>query len=89
MAHESSDKPHVSVERPPITAEDLELLATPDAELRKRVEVFSFDDEQLKARISTGERWQQLLQAHLYFDHVITRLLVDELANPDLSMLGE
>jgi hypothetical protein len=60
-----------------------------DAELRKRVEVFSFDDEQLKARISTGERWQQLLQAHLYFDHVITRLLVDELANPDLSMLGE
>jgi hypothetical protein len=51
--------------------------------LRKRVEVFSFDDEQLKARISTGERWQQLLQAHLYFDHVITRLLVDELANPD------
>jgi len=79
----SEEKPLVSLERPPITAEDLDLLATPDAELHKRVEIFSFDDERFKARISTGDRWQQLLQAHLYFDHVVTQLLVDALANPD------
>jgi hypothetical protein len=79
----SEEKPLVGLERPPITAEDLELIATPDAELHKRVEIFSFDDELFKARISTGDRWQQLLQAHLYFDHVITQLLVDALANPD------
>jgi hypothetical protein len=79
----SKEKLHVNVERPPITAEDLELIATPDSELRKRVEIFSFDDERFKARISTGERWQQLLQAHLYFDHVLSQLLVEALANPD------
>lgn len=69
--------------RPPITAEDLELLATPDEELVGRSSVFSFDADKFKARISTGDRWQQLLQAHLYFDHVITQMLVDALANPD------
>lgn len=79
----SEEKPLVSLDRPPITAEDLDLLATPDAELHKRVEKFSFDDDRFKARISAGDRWQQLLQAHLYFDHVITQLLVDGLANPD------
>ena len=68
---------------PKITTEDLELLATPDEELKKRVKVFSFDDEQLVARISTGEMWQQLLQAHLYFDHAITLLLLDALLKPE------
>lgn len=70
-------------ESPPITAEDLDLLATPDTELRQRVEVFSFEEERFKARISVGNTWQQLLQAHLYYDHVITQVLLDELANPD------
>jgi len=70
-------------ERPPITAEDLDLLATPDADLRKRVQIFSFDEERFKARISVGDKWQQLLQAHLYYDHVITQMLVDALVNPD------
>jgi hypothetical protein len=79
----SEEKPLTVLERPPITAEDLELIATPDAELRKRVELFSFDREQFSVRISTGDRWQQLIQAHLYFDHAITLLLVEEFANPD------
>jgi hypothetical protein len=78
----------VASPRPPLTAEDLALLATPDAELRKRVQIFSFDQERFKARISTGDRWQQLLQAHLYFDHVITQLLVEALAKPDAIGAG-
>ena len=79
-----SDEPfRATEERPPPTAEDLKLLATPSEELRKQTEVFSFDQDRFKARVSDGERWQQLLQAHLYYDHVITRLLVDALVKPD------
>lgn len=67
----------------PITAEDLKLLATPGEELKTQAYIFSFDEEQFNKRLSGGERWQQLLQAHLYFDHVVTRCLTDVLTNPD------
>jgi hypothetical protein len=70
-------------ERPPLTAEELELLATPGEELRARTEVMSYDAERFEARISVGERWQQLIQAHLYYDHVITQMLIEALVNPD------
>ncbi|WP_315765658.1 MULTISPECIES: hypothetical protein [unclassified Bradyrhizobium] len=69
--------------RPPITEYDRELLATSDEELRKQTQVFCFDRARFESRISAGERWQQLLQAHLYFDHVITKTLEDALKNPD------
>jgi hypothetical protein len=68
---------------PPITPEEFELLATPNEELKKRASEFSFDHDRFSKRISSGERWQQLLQAHLYYDHVLTQILVDELAQPD------
>jgi len=71
------------IERPPLTAEDLELLATPTEELEKRTHVFSFDRDRFEERIASGENWQQLLQAHLYYDHVITQLLTEALVNPD------
>lgn len=68
--------------RPSISQEDLALLATPMSELKKQTHVFSFDADRFKSRIlSDGERWQHLLQAHLYFDHVITRMLEDALPN--------
>lgn len=69
--------------RPPFTAEDLELLATPNEQLKKKVDAFSFDTERFNGRIETGERWQRLLQAHLYFDHVLTLILLDALTNPE------
>src|SRR5262249_6275153 len=68
---------------PPLPTEELELLATPREELARRTQVFSFDRERFKRRIAVGEHWQQLLQAHLYFDHVITQLLSEALVNPD------
>ena len=49
----------------------------------KQTEIFCFDLERFKARILTGERWQQLLQAHLYYDHVLTQILLDALPDPD------
>lgn len=79
----SDDLFRANEEHSPLTAEDLKLLATPSEELRKHTEVFSYDEDRFKARVSDGERWQQLLQAHLYYDHVITRLLVDALVKPD------
>jgi hypothetical protein len=67
----------------PFSAEDLKLLATPDVEIRREASVCSFDQKKLADRIRTGEHWQQLLQAHLYYDHVVTCMLTEELKNPD------
>jgi hypothetical protein len=61
----------------------LKLLATPDVEIRREARVCSFDQKKLAERIRTGEHWQQLLQAHLYYDHVVTCMLTEELKNPD------
>ncbi|MCK1478607.1 hypothetical protein IVB27_28630 [Bradyrhizobium sp. 197] len=70
-------------DRPHLTKEELELLATPSSELATKHFVFSFDRPKFEGRISTGERWQQLLQAHLYYDHVVTQILLDALPNPE------
>ena len=70
-------------ERPPITQEELDLLATPGVELERCAYVLSFDEAQFRARISGGERWQQLIQAHLYFDHVISLILTEALVKPE------
>jgi hypothetical protein len=71
----------------PLTPEDMELLATPDEELTNKVSQLCFDYEKFTGRVFNGDRWQQLLQAHLYFDHVITRMLEDALPNPDAIRL--
>jgi hypothetical protein len=70
-----------------LTPEDLDLLATPDDELAGKVSGLCFDYEQFTGRVFKGDRWQQLLQAHLYFDHVITRMLEEALPNPDAMKL--
>jgi hypothetical protein len=61
--------------------EEMALLSTPSNELEEQTSSMSFDIERLVARLK-GEKWQQVLQAHLYFDHVITALLNEELKNP-------
>jgi hypothetical protein len=78
---DGSSRPRI--ERPPLTAEDLALLATPAEELKERTHVFSFDRDRFEKRIASGENWQQLLQAHLYYDHVITQLLTEALVKPE------
>jgi hypothetical protein len=70
-----------------LTPEDLDLLATPDEELAGKVSGLCFDYETFTGRVFKGDRWQQLLQAHLYFDHVITRMLEEALPNPDAMKL--
>lgn len=68
---------------PPITPEELELLRTAEKELEKRARVKSFDYDRFCKRTGSGERWQVLLQTHLYFDHVITLTLTEGLVRPD------
>jgi hypothetical protein len=70
-----------------LTPEDRDLLATPDEELVNKVSELCFDYEQFIGRVFQGDRWQQVLQAHLYFDHVITRMLEEALPNPDAMKL--
>ena len=84
-------KKTVPPKRLPVTTEELKLLATPDKELEREAFVSSFDEERFEQRIKQGESWQQLIQAHLYYDHVITQILKDALVYPEeagLSYLG-
>lgn len=65
-----------------ISEDDLKVNSTPDDELVAGIG-FSFELELLRKRVEVGDRWQQLIQAHLFFDHVITNILTDALVKPE------
>ncbi|MBW0001846.1 MAG: hypothetical protein JO216_00025 [Hyphomicrobiales bacterium] len=86
----SSDQGFES-EYPPLTPEEVEFLAIPDEELRKRAKVFSFNVKQFCDCLQVADEWQTLIYAHLYFDHIISQMLSEGLAKPDalnLSRMG-
>jgi hypothetical protein len=73
------------------SSEELELLSTSDEEIRNRHQSFCFHLGDFTKRISSGDRWQQLIQAHLYFEHVVAQILTEALAKPEaisLSRMG-
>jgi hypothetical protein len=75
----------------PLTDEERDYLNTPDEVIRKRHKSFSFDEEKFNERVSKGEPWQQLIQAHLYLDHTISLMLQEGLAKPkaiDANRMG-
>ena len=67
----------------PINAQHLELLATSDDDIRQAHEIFSFDVNAFEERLKDQDRWSQLVQGHLYFEHVVDRLLREALPNPE------
>jgi len=69
--------------RPPLTDEDLDILATPTKDLYARASVPSFDDDKYRDRLKSVSEWQQIVQGHLYIDHVLSRTLSEALPNPD------
>lgn len=71
-----------------VSEDELKLLATPDSEIVKESQKFCFDYENFNSRIEKGERWQQLVQSHLYFEHVIDHLIRDALPNPEEISFG-
>jgi hypothetical protein len=66
----------------PLTPEQVRMLATPDDELRKTAAVMSFDTDKLARRI-TEDAGQSIIQAHLYFDHIVTLCIAGNVPNPD------
>jgi len=64
------------------TADELAFLEQTDADRENRAKVFSFDVDIMVRRITRGRMWEQVLQGHLYFDHVVTQMLTEELRNP-------
>jgi hypothetical protein len=49
--------------------------------------VFSFDIEQCKARLLRGDDWQRIIQGHLFFDHVMSAMISEQMMRPlDISI---
>lgn len=69
-------------QRAPLTDEERSLLATPDKDLIAQTSEFSFARERLDQRLEIEDPSNLVLQLHLYFDHVITVLLVEALEKP-------
>lgn len=66
-----------------ITEEDLKLLSTPDEEIIKQNEEWSFDCDKFRAEIKNGKRWQQLVQSQIYLEHIVAQILRDAIPFPD------
>jgi len=64
------------------TPEDIALVKKTDDEIKADVSVFSFDIPALKKRVPDDDPAQAFIQAHLYLDHVITRLLSEGVPFP-------
>ncbi|MDO9222353.1 MAG: hypothetical protein Q7U20_01415 [Caulobacter sp.] len=76
--------------RAPLTAEDLDILATPTPELKERAMVMSFDLEEFDQRISDDD-WSAVIKGHLYLDHILFGFLNEALPNPselDIQRMG-
>jgi len=53
-----------------------------DDEIEKSVRIFSFDLEVCASRLKRGDDWQRVIQAHLFFDHVLSRTITEALTAP-------
>ena len=70
-----------------LSEDERELLRTPDSVLRERAAAtVSFDMDRMVDRVNGGE-WQNVLQAHLYLDHVLTLILRENVPNPNALKL--
>lgn len=65
------------------SSEELKLLSTSNEDIWKRHQTFCFDRGDFTKRVQIGDRWQQLIQAHLYFEHVVAQILIEALAKPE------
>jgi hypothetical protein len=72
----------------PLTEDERVLLNTPDEEIHEKYKPLSFDTQRFKERITIGEPWQQLIQAHLYLDHTISLMIADALHKPSAINTG-
>lgn len=69
------------------TPEDIALVKKAEEEIKTEVSVFSFDLRSLKKRVRDDNPAQAFIQAHLYLDHVVTRLLSESVPSPRFLQL--
>jgi hypothetical protein len=67
--------------RPPMSEADFELLRTPDSELRLQCRVMSFNPDKMFARVGEAA-WHNVIQAHLYLDHIVTAIITENIPKP-------
>jgi hypothetical protein len=70
---------------------DAELLQKSEAEITQAARNFAFDIREFEGKIRTGEDWNKVILSHLYIDHIVSNLLLQNLANPkavEISRIG-
>ena len=67
---------------------DDELLNLSDDEIRERCQVFSFSRKKYDECLNAPSEWQQIVQAHLYFEHVVTQILLEAMDSPEEIQLS-
>lgn len=60
---------------------DADLINTPDKELQDRCEVMSFDIDKMVDRVNGGA-WHNVVQAHLYYDHIVSSTISENVTHP-------
>lgn len=66
-----------------LTDDELAFLELSRGDLEQQANVFSFDMDAFVKLVARGRLWEQVLRSHLYFDHVVTQMLLEGLKNPD------
>ena len=52
-------------------------------EVEKKISNFSYDLRLCRTRLNSGDDWQKIIQAHLFFDHILNRILFESFNTPD------
>lgn len=65
-----------------LSCDEFVIATLSDDEIRFNTYQYSFDAKQAAARLRGGGNWQRIIQSHLFFDHIINQLLIEELTNP-------
>jgi len=66
-----------------IPDEDLSFAKLTDDEITKIAYEYSFDQNILNKKLRIRSRSQQILIAHLYLDHILNQIMIDNLPKPD------
>ncbi|NUB42952.1 hypothetical protein GEU84_001015 [Fertoebacter nigrum] len=67
----------------PISEDDLALLSMSDDEIAIKNSNFSFDFDEMHKRMFSGDRSYQLIQAHLYCEHIVLQMVREALPFPE------
>ena len=76
-------------QRPPLTPEEIDLLATPLSDIENRVFAASFDLEKFLEKINFPSPSLQLVQTHVLLDHILKTMLTDAFKRPEEAQIDQ